>query len=243
MNGLNKNESCNPRASETPTTLTLLWSISVTIYSGNNYRKIYEQHFGPIPFDQEGRRYEIHHIDGNRNNNRLTNLQCVSMKEHYEIHYDQADWSACTRIAAKMHLSTAEIGVSTTLHNLQMTKDGTHPWLGSEFALERNRRLVAAGTHNFIGGKIQSVSGRNRVAKGTHPFQKRPDGTSYMSELARSGKCPLQKRPDGTSVASDTVKNGTHPTQKKWKCECCGVSGKGGSNFSRWHKNGKCSLK
>ena len=215
----------------------------MTIYSGDDYRKVYISHFGPIPIDVHGRTYEIHHKDGNRRNNHISNLTCLSIKQHYDIHYSQGDLAACTRIAAKMHLSTAEIGALVRARNLQTVEAGTHPWLGSEFALERNRRLVAAGTHNFIGGKIQSVSGRNRVAKGTHPFQKRPDGTSYMSELARSGKCPLQKRPDGTSVASDTVKNGTHPTQKKWKCEYCGVSGKGGSNFSRWHKNGKCSLK
>jgi hypothetical protein len=213
----------------------------MTIYSGNNYRKIYEQHFGTIPFDQAGRRYEIHHIDGNHENNRIENLQCVSIQEHYDIHYRQADWSACTRIASKMHLSTAAIGITTTLHNLQMVNDKTHPWLGSEFAANRNRKLVEEGTHNFLGGKIQSISGQNRVIKGTHPFQKRADGSSYMSDQAMIGKCPLQKRSDGTSISSDSVKNGTHPTQKKWKCEYCGVSGKGGSNFSRWHS--KCSLK
>lgn len=215
----------------------------MTIYSGNNYRKIYERHHGPIPFDEKGRRNEIHHIDGNRMNNEITNLKCVSMEEHYDIHYSQGDWVACTRIAAKMHLTTAEIGMTTTKHNLQMVKDGTHPWLGSDFASNRNRKLVDSGMHNFLGGKIQSISGRNRVAKGTHPFQKRPDGTSYASDRALAGNSPLQKRSDGTSVASDTVKNGTHPTQKKWKCVCCGISGQGSSNFSRWHKDGKCLLK
>jgi hypothetical protein len=33
------------------------------------YRKIYEQNFGPIPKDGDGRSYDVHHIDGNRNNN------------------------------------------------------------------------------------------------------------------------------------------------------------------------------
>jgi hypothetical protein len=215
----------------------------MTIYSGENYRKVYISHHGPIPVDEHGRTYEIHHIDGNRNHNHISNLKCLSIQQHYDIHYSQGDLAACARIAAKMHLSTEEIGALVRARNIQTVEAGTHPWLGSEFASERNRRLVEAGIHNFIGGKIQSVSGRNRVAKGTHPFQKRAGGTSYMSELALSGKCPFQKRPDGTSIASDAVNNGTHPTQKKWMCEYCSVSGQGSSNFSRWHNNGKCSLK
>lgn len=40
------------------------------------YRKIYENHFGPIPKDKDGRSYEIHHIDGNRKNNEISNLKC-----------------------------------------------------------------------------------------------------------------------------------------------------------------------
>jgi len=32
------------------------------IYSHKFYRKIYEQHYGPIPVDSDGRTYEIHHI-------------------------------------------------------------------------------------------------------------------------------------------------------------------------------------
>ena len=53
-----------------PTTLTLSRSISMCIYCGTDkYRKIYEQHHGPIPIDESGRTYDIHHIDGNHFNN------------------------------------------------------------------------------------------------------------------------------------------------------------------------------
>ena len=47
----------------------------MNIYSETNYRKIYEQHYGPIPKDTDGRSYEIHHIDGNHNNNDINNLR------------------------------------------------------------------------------------------------------------------------------------------------------------------------
>jgi len=75
----------------------------------SNYRKIYEQHYGPIPKDQTGRTYEIHHIDGNHNNDSPENLRAVSIQEHYDIHYTQKDYAACLRIASKINLSPKEI--------------------------------------------------------------------------------------------------------------------------------------
>jgi hypothetical protein len=51
-----------------------------------NYRKIYEQHFGPIPKDNHGRSYQIHHIDGDKNNNNIENLLCLSIEAHYQLH-------------------------------------------------------------------------------------------------------------------------------------------------------------
>ena len=62
------------------------------IYCGTkHYRKIYQNHVGPIPKDETGRTYEIHHIDGDRENNDPNNLLCVSIKEHYDIHETQGD--------------------------------------------------------------------------------------------------------------------------------------------------------
>jgi len=34
----------------------------MSIYRKTNYRKIYEDHNGPIPVDEDGRTYEIHHL-------------------------------------------------------------------------------------------------------------------------------------------------------------------------------------
>lgn len=72
----------------------------------NNYRKIWEDNFGPIPKDENGRSYEIHHKDSNTENNDLSNLMCVSIKEHYDIHYKQKDWLACSLISHRMGIST-----------------------------------------------------------------------------------------------------------------------------------------
>ena len=61
----------------------------MTIYTGKNYRKIYKQYYGPIPKDEFGRRYDIHHIDGNHDNCDASNLKAVTIQEHYDIHYQQ----------------------------------------------------------------------------------------------------------------------------------------------------------
>jgi hypothetical protein len=77
----------------------------MTIYSKNYHRSIYETHYGKIPKDSLGRSYEIHHLDGNHSNNDINNLKCVSIQEHFAIHYRQSDWGACLLIANRMTLT------------------------------------------------------------------------------------------------------------------------------------------
>lgn len=67
-----------------------------------DYRKIWENANGAIPKDELGRSYEIHHIDGNRENNDLNNLKCVSIDEHFRIHYEQKDYAACNLIIDRL---------------------------------------------------------------------------------------------------------------------------------------------
>jgi endogenous inhibitor of DNA gyrase (YacG/DUF329 family) len=74
-----------------------------------HYIKIWIRANGPIPKDNNGISYEIHHIDGNRNNNSLDNLICVSIEEHFKIHKYQKDYQAAWRIANRMKLSKEEI--------------------------------------------------------------------------------------------------------------------------------------
>ena len=47
------------------------------------HRVIWEEHYGPIPDDKE-----IHHIDGNTENNVISNLECLTHKKHMENHRD-----------------------------------------------------------------------------------------------------------------------------------------------------------
>lgn len=72
------------------------------------YRKIWREANGLIPKDEEGRSYEIHHINGDHSDNRLDNLKCVSIREHFEIHLNQGDHQAAAAIAKRMRILPGE---------------------------------------------------------------------------------------------------------------------------------------
>ena len=66
-----------------------------------SYRKIWEDHYQACLLPG----IEIHHIDGNRNNNSIDNLLAVTIEEHYNIHYLQEDWAACLLISERINIS------------------------------------------------------------------------------------------------------------------------------------------
>lgn len=119
-----------------------------------DYRRLWRKHFGPIPVDEEGRNYDIHHIDGNRSNNSIENLTCVSVEEHLRIHESQGDYAACLMIADRLKLS---------------------PELKSKYASASNAKRLLEGTHPFQDPQNRARSTQSimrRVESGTHPFQK-----------------------------------------------------------------------
>lgn len=70
-----------------------------------DYRRLWESVNGAIPIDDHGRPYEIHHIDGDRSNNSISNLICISIEEHYKIHHEQGDYMACLIMSKRMNMS------------------------------------------------------------------------------------------------------------------------------------------
>lgn len=82
-----------------------LTDIYTKLISMSIWRKIWSDAYGAIPVDENGVTYEIHHVDGNKKNNNLSNLQCVSIQEHYDIHYRQGDWMACHMISERLSIT------------------------------------------------------------------------------------------------------------------------------------------
>ena len=251
-----------------PTTLTLKGAISMCIYCGTTkYRKIYEQHNGPIPKEENGRAYEIHHIDGNHSNNDPVNLKCVTIQEHYDIHYSQGDYGACLLMGNRMKLLPKQISDISKLCQQKRVVDGTHNLLGNKNPVHQ---LVENGTHHWQGdGDHQRKLNKKRMDEGTHNWLDIEHRKAVQRKLVEDGTHPLlsgdiqrlsnKKRvEDGTHhwldgeinrrTANNRVKNGTHtflghdsPSQLKWKCIHCNKEGKGKGNFSRSHGD-KCKF-
>jgi hypothetical protein len=142
------------------------------IYCGTkNYRKIYEQHHGPIGKEGNGRSYEIHHIDGDHSNNNPDNLKAVTIQEHYDIHFSQGDIMACVRIGSKMKLPAEIISNLSRDYQKSLVESGKHHFLGGDQSRKNAKKLVEEGRHPFSGGQIQSKTNNERLDRNEHPSQ------------------------------------------------------------------------
>ena len=63
----------------------------------------WKKKFGEIPKDELGRSYDIHHIDGNKDNNDISNLKAVSLEEHWKIHFDLGEFASANLIADRFN--------------------------------------------------------------------------------------------------------------------------------------------
>jgi len=84
----------------------------------------------------------------------LSNLQCVSIEEHLNIHTNRGDWAAAFRIAQRMDID---------------------PRIKSELMSRSNKRRLEEGSHPFTDKKIRETNLRTTMEKiknKEHPFQK-----------------------------------------------------------------------
>ena len=132
----------------------------------NNYRKIFINHHGAIPLDEQGRKYDIHHIDGDHSNNDPSNLKAVTLQEHYDIHYNQGDFGACRAIAMRLKLSKEEVSELARKAAKARVESGNHPFLQPGFSRAVQQQRIKDGTHHNLGGATQ----RRLVAEGKNPF-------------------------------------------------------------------------
>lgn len=164
--------------------------------SSIGHRKIWEDNFGEIPKDENGRSYEIHHIDGNHENNELLNLRLVTIQEHYDIHYSQEDWGACFAIATRMNMTKEERSRIAKLSASTRLENGTHNFLSHE---HRERNSI-----------VQTSIQKELVEQGKHIFKKRSDGTSITMDRVKNGTHPFLGGKISGETSRRRVREGTH---------------------------------
>jgi hypothetical protein len=116
-----------------------------------SYQYIWIKHNSEIPKDEYGRSFEIHHIDGNNKNNNIENLQCVSIQEHYDIHFNQGNQAACHAIRIRM----SEENIVTGWTHSEKTKK-----IISE--LHKGRKQTPEHIENARLGRLKNLNKRKK---------------------------------------------------------------------------------
>lgn len=213
-----------------------------------NYRKIWEKYYGEIPNDEEGRPYDIHHIDGDRNNNSISNLKAVSIREHYEIHRSQKDWPACNLISQRLTLSKEEVDqlrknmsgensptkradVREKMRNNHADfKKEKHPGWGKKRSEEtRNKISIALRTNGSLAGVNNPMYGNGHKIRGEkHGMY----GKNHTFEAIQKMKIPK----------SEAHKQKLRKPKKKVQCDQCKKM-VDLANMKRWHGDNMCNTR
>lgn len=192
------------------------------------YRRIYTQHFGPIP-----KGYHIHHKDGNHSNNDPLNLVAITAKEHYDIHYDQEDYGACWAMyrTGHMTLTSEERSALVSKQQRMLLELNKHP-----FQDQKNREnirhihldKISKRTHHLQSGSIQRIQNAKRIREGTHNLL--GENNPIHERVGKGLHQEMMKNENKKRLA-----NGIHNFTMKWICPICGKNGTNQTNYSRWH--------
>lgn len=150
-------------------------------------------HHGAIPLDEHGRSYDIHHIDGNRKNNDISNLMCVSIQEHFDIHLKQGDFEACKAISLRidnMHFSGYKMSEETKIKCSKSKLGDLNPAKRSDV-----RKKIS---ESLIGRKIPKEVIAKRL-KSRSGYKHSDETISKMRKPKQKVKCPWCNKEGGIS--------------------------------------------
>ena len=197
-------------------------------------KRVWKSHFGEIPLDSNGRKCEIHHIDGDKNNNNILNLQCVTVQEHYTIHYNQGDWEACRALGLRLNLTTEELKIlyEKVGEAQRGKKKGPFPKVNCKHC----DRLVSINTIKMH--ELQCSSNPEKVFIPNSKNSERYKGIKRAPYKEGIKKPNVSKALSGRSIPEE-VKQKIKDTligkkYEKLKCPYCGKTG-GLNVMKRWH--------
>lgn len=195
----------------------------------SEHRKVWKSHHGKIPYDEFGYRYEIHHIDGDPNNNAIDNLIALTIFEHYEIHYWQSDWGACQNIVIRMNITPEERSSMARELSIKRVEDGLCIFTDPDFIITDSIRKskIMIGTGNPMYGKTHTIATRSKmknshnemVNNGTHHTLSKEwseAAATLQTEFIKNGIHNFQNPINKLAMKAANnkmMKNGTHPLQ------------------------------
>lgn len=150
-----------------------------------NYRKIYEEAYGKIPTG-----YDIHHKDGNRNNNDLSNLVALSLEDHLKIHIMQQDWGAAQAILIRMNTDRDSVIQAASKAQKDRLKAGTHNF--QKMTKERRSEISKNAANKTVVNKV-----------GIHAIN--ADPTLAKANASKAGKISRDKK---AGFHGDPLKSG-----------------------------------
>ena len=172
------------------------------------YRKLWEKINGPIPKDEQGRSYEIHHIDGNRKNNNIDNLICISIEDHYKIHLLQGDYLAAALIAERIELPKEKIKELYTKSNT-LYKRGHTPWNKGKTGVYTEDQLnnIREGTKKATTGVKKSKEHVEKVAIANRGKKRSEETRKKLSDAHRGKKRNSPSEETKTKIANNQPKS------------------------------------
>jgi hypothetical protein len=205
----------------------------------SSYRRIYKRHYGEIPYA-----HDIHHKDGDFNNNDITNLVAVSIEEHYNIHYQQGDWGACSAIAWRLKMDPAERLRLVRLANKSRIGIPRPDMIGNKNPM--HDPIIAKKVSDFQKGKTKdrdhraamSVAAKDRatIKITCEHCNKKTNDVNYTRW--HGSKCLLNPNLSLTDKIRTSQFTTNNPSNTKIACDHCGVT-VGLGNYARWHGD-KC---
>jgi hypothetical protein len=91
-----------------------------------NYRKLYEKYHNCCLLPG----IDIHHIDGNHDNNSIENLKAVSLEEHYNIHKSQNEFYAAYLIGKRMKIKPSDWKIMARINGSKSGKSNYDKGIG-----------------------------------------------------------------------------------------------------------------
>ena len=181
-----------------------------------DYRKIYETHHECSLL--EG--IDIHHIDGNHNNNDISNLLPVTLEEHYSIHKLQKDYYAAYLIGRRMKIKPED-------------------W--SQMAKENGRKSAIQNMNNGVGLTVWAKNNPELAKKMYSENGKKSGKKNFEKKLGIHGLSKEEKikiSADGGKRAAELglgFKAGHASSAGK-------IGGKKGGNYAKENRTGIFSL-